>query len=197
MKPSQPKTNNADASQALALKARTALLKGVSEDWTAAKSKAVEAGKLELQSLNLLRSAGVKLQEAANRERLSFESFRLMQPSLPKDFTWPAAQFCFQLGSQFDKPIKTLDEATAARRILFEKLGEQSTPKRIAEQTAHDSNPWSELVDKAARFTAFFDQLAEEDPMDKWSPDKLRNFISTTKPIADKHAEAIRLQAAK
>ena len=193
MKSNLPQVTNAEASQQLAIKARAALLKGASQDWTEAKAKATEAGKLELQSLNLLRTAGVKLQEACDRDNLCFASFEKMQSALPKDLTFPAAKFCVSLCKTFDKPIASLEEAAAARRILFQKLNQEEEPKRLEQQTAHERNTWSELITKAMGFTAFFDELQEEEPMEKWGKDKLRSFISTTKPIADRHAEAVKL----
>jgi hypothetical protein len=187
-----------DSAAQLATKARTELLKGAGKDWTEAKAKATEAGKLELQSLNLLRSAGVKLRDACDHEKLSFTSFRLMQDSLPKDLTFPAAKFCVSLGNQFDAPIKSLDDARAARRILFEKLSEEA-PRRIAQQTAHDTNPWSELVNKFASVTAFFGQMMEDEPMEDWDKEKLRKFVKESEPIvaAHKAAEALMEALAK
>jgi hypothetical protein len=192
-----PKTTYLESAKQLATKARTELLKGASQDWTEAKAKATEAGKLELQSLNLLRSAGVKLQEACDHENLSLESFATMRPALPKDMGFLAAKFCVSLGKEFDQPIKSLDDARAARRVLFEKLSEANAPRRLEQQCAHESNPWSELVSRGSSVIALISDMEEAEPMDKWGKDKLRSFITTYKPIADKHAEAVRLQAAK
>jgi len=189
-KDSKALTTYNERAQKLDNSARAELLKGVSADWTGAKEAATEAGKCELQALNLLRTAGMKLHEAANRDQLSFESFRRMKPALPKDMSFVAAQWCVKLGKEFDKPFESLTDAGHARRLLFVKLEAQDVPRRLQEQTAHEANSWSELVAKASGFTAFFNQLTEDDPMEKWDVDKLQNFVSVTKPIVAKHVEA-------
>jgi hypothetical protein len=137
-----------------------------------------------------LRCAGIKLQEAANRENLTFETFKRWQKSLPKDLTYTAAQFCVKIGKEFQKPFESLNDIMHARRLLFEKIGAAEPPRRLAEQTAHEANPWSELVSKFTGATVFFSELEKDEPMDKWSADKLQNFVTLTKPIVAKHVEA-------
>jgi hypothetical protein len=173
--------------------ARAELLKGVSADWTGAKEAALEAGKFELKALNLLRTAGMKLHEAANRDQLSFESFRTMKSALPKDMSFIAAQWCVKLAKECDKPFSTLSSAGHARRLLFIKLEAQDVPRRLEAETAHDVNPWSEGITKLTAAVIFWADIQEAKPMEEWDRDALENFYTATKPIvaANKAAEAL------
>jgi hypothetical protein len=182
-----------DSAQVLTTRARIALLKGASADWEAAQSTAKEAGALEIKALNLLRRAGMKLQEAAGgRDRITFEFLRQFKANLPESLTFNAVKFCVQLCRSFDGEIKTLDEARAARRALFEAFTLESTPRRTEPQRAHECNPWNDFVSSASSFTSLFKKL-EVGSMAEWSRDKLSTFARETKPIAEKHAEAVKL----
>jgi hypothetical protein len=169
---------------------RAALLKSASQDWTTAQGKAKQAGKLEIEALNLLRSCGMKLQEANFGKAFANSDFlRINAAHLPADLTLNAARFCVHLCRSFPSKIESLEEARSARRVLFECFQQETPPKRLHEQAAHEDNPWNVFVSEASSFTNLFRKL-ETDSMTDWSKDKLALFSRETKPIAELHAKA-------
>lgn len=180
-------------SQAMNLQARNALLCEVSSDWNEAKTAATQAAGLELASINKLRTAGLKLQEAAGgHECLKPSFFENVKSQLPADLTWKGAQFCASLSRQFDAPIKSLDEARAARKMLFEAFGQAEAPKRIAPQQAHEHNPFSDFVNVGASLDGLCRKL-EAEPLEKWDKRRLRTFVSTLEPIVKRYQAAVEL----
>lgn len=188
------KLNNEEKTRVLANKARDALLQSVKRDWDHAAEAADQAAKLELVAINRLRNCGLKLCEAAGREQIGFEFYRLHSDSLPKRMSFQALKFCVHLCRNFSEPIQTIDEARSARQMLFEAFGHSETPKRIAEQSAHESNPWNTFVSISSSFTGLFGKL-ETGEMDKWGQDKLSTFIRQTDPIAEANARAKSIRA--
>lgn len=184
-------------SQALTKSARAELLKTASQSWQAAEAAAKQAGQLEIEAINHLRLAGLSLLEAAGRDKaLSFEFFRYVQKDLPASMDFRGAKFCASIANHLDGPIKSLDEARSARRVLFEAFGQESAPRRLEQQTAHESNPWSEFVDRIAAGIAAFSKI-EVEAMDVWDRERLSKFVSTTKPIAERYLEAVNLLGKK
>lgn len=188
------KLNNEEKTRVLANKAREALLESVQRDWDHAEQAADAAAKLELIAINRLRNCGLKLCEAAGREQIGFEFYRMHSDSLPKRMSFQALKFCVHLCRNFAEPIQTIDEARSARQMLFEAFGHSETPKRIAEQSAHESNPWNTFVSLSSSFTGLFGKL-ETDDMARWSEDKLSTFIRQTEPIAQAYAVAKSIRA--
>lgn len=183
------KLTNAENSVKLQKKANTALVKGIGRDWLAAKAAAEASAKLQIKALNLLRDAGIKTQQASNHEHLKFEFWRSIENVLPKELHFKALKFCVHLARNFDKPIKTLDDARSASQMMFEAFGEATAPKRLEEQSAHEKNPWNDFVSTASAFTALFGEL-EVEKMEAWGRDRLTTFIRETEPIADAHGRA-------
>lgn len=185
----KPRLNNQERTQILAAKAKTALLESAGRDWTKAKEAIESANHLELKAVNLLRTSGVKLQEAANHEQVSFEFYHSAAPSLPSGMTFAAVKVCIHLARNYDKPIENRDEARKALQMMWEAFGAQSAPKRLEPQTAHADNPWDHLVSSTSSLTSLFSAL-ETDHMETWDRDRLAKFVSTTKPIAEAHKQA-------
>src|SRR5579859_2498446 len=182
-----------DSTEVLTTKARAALLESAGRDWTAAQEAAKEAGALEIKALNLLRTAGLKLIEAAGHEQVTFEFLRQNRAHLPADLGFNAVKFCVHLCRNFEKEIKSLDEARAARRALFEAFTLETVSKRTEAQSARETpNPWNQFVSGASSFTALFSKL-QTDAMNDWSRDKLSCFARETKPIAEAHTRAVQL----
>ncbi len=175
--------------QALSTAARRELLKSAGEDFTAARAAANRAAECEIEAINKLRECGIKLREAALHENPSLAFFKNVQAELPAAMTFSAMKFCVHLAHTIDEPITTLEEARTARRRLFEALGDEPASRRLEQQNVHDRNPWSEFISGASKFTSLFSEL-EEEPMADWSRDKLRKFVATCKPIAEKFHRA-------
>ena len=185
----KPTLTNDDRSQILATKAKRALLESAGRDWTNAKKAAETANGLELKAVNLLRTCGIKLQEAANHEQISFEFWHSSSDYLPKGMTFEAVKACIHVARNFDEPIKNRDEAKRALQMMWESFGVSSAPERLEAQHSHDRNPWSEFVSSASSFTSLFKAL-ETDRMEDWGADKLSKFVTTTKPIVEAHKKA-------
>jgi hypothetical protein len=186
------KTTSEEASQALAVKARDALLAEASKDWQQARTAAVGAAKLEVEALEHLRLAGIKLREAAHKEVPTLSWFKSVQESLPSDMSFNGMQFCLYLARKFDKPFQSIEDAKAARRSLFETFAMSTAPRRIGQQTAHERNPWNEFVSAASGLQSLFSDL-DEDPLSEWCEDKLRTLTSTLEPIVKQYQEAMRV----
>lgn len=173
----------------LSNKAKTALLEGVTRDWEKAKQIVGDASKLEIQALNYLRAAGIKLQEACGHEQISFEFHRSIQDEIPKSLHFNAAKFCIHLARKFEQPVETLDEVRSARQMMFEQLGESRAPRRLIPQNSHERNVWSDFVNTTASLTSLFTEL-EEEPMEGWDRERLSSFVKTTEPIVERHRKA-------
>jgi len=183
------KLTNAENSVKLQKKANTALVKGIGRDWTAAKVAAEASAKLQIKALNLLRDAGIKAQQASGHEQVGFEFWHGIEKVLPQGLHFKALKFCVHLARNFDKPIKTLDDARSASQMMFEAFGEATAPKRLEAQSSHEKNPWNDFVSTASAFTALFSDLQVE-AMDTWGRDRLTTFIRETEPIATAHSRA-------
>lgn len=172
--------------------ARAALFEAAGEDWREAKAASAKAGELEIIAINRLRDCGMKLREAADHVRPSLEWFQRNRDHLPEDMTWGGFRFCVNVSHQLSEAITDLQEARQARRSLFQAFGDEQAPKRLHEQNGHESNPWSDFVSETARLLTFADRL-EEEPMTKWSREKLNAFARTTKPVVDRYNQALKL----
>lgn len=185
-------TTYEDSVAKLTGKASAALFKGITKDWEQAKIAVKDAADLELIAINKLRACGIKLQEVSNHEQVTFGFYDSHRTRLPRDMTFKAAKLCIHLARSFETPVKSLDDARKARQMMFEAFGQSAAPHRIGEQTAHEVNPWSDFVARFASIETLFEKLDEE-PMEDWGESKLRKFISTTLPIAQRHDKAAKL----
>jgi uncharacterized alpha/beta hydrolase family protein len=183
---------NADKSAKLQTKARKALMVSAGRDWENSKLAVEAAAKLLVKGANLARQVGIKMIEAAGHEQISFEWFHNHAEDLPKGMTFPALKKCVHIAKHFEGEIKDMNQVRQVQQSLFEAFGQADAPKRIEDQTPHESNPWSEFISGAASFTRMFDDL-DTDRMDDWGRDKLTKFVETTKPIVEKHNQAVDL----
>jgi hypothetical protein len=179
-----------ERSQKLDTKAHKALLTGIGRDWKAVEEAATEAGKQTVVAVNRMRACGDKLKQLCGHDQITLEFYSTVKSQLPKSMQFTAARSAVHISNRLSADVNTVQEAMAVQRELFTALDEYREPKRLAQQTAHDVNPWSELVSKAMGFTAFFGQLMEDEPMEAWGQDKLSNFVSTTNPIVDANTAA-------
>jgi len=175
-------------------KAQQAALQRGAEYFERARANASDAAVLEVEGMNNLRLAGLQYQEAAGHEQVTLAFYRRVIEDLPKGMTFHALKACVHVARNYPDKIKTLNEARAARQLMFVAFGEIETRRREIPQTAHDHNPWNDFVSTAASFTTLFQKL-EEQPMEQWEPEKLDGFIRETLPIVEKHEAAKRLAA--
>jgi hypothetical protein len=186
------KTDYDDAARLQATKAKAALLKTINDTWAKAEAMAKDTAKAEVNIVNLLRSCGLALQELAGHEQVKFEFFHSLEDELPKGLHFKAVKVCVHLARELKQPAETLDDARRARQMMFEAFDQMSAPRRIAAQSAHERNPWSDFVSTAASFTRLFGDLDAEH-MAGWGQDKLSTFVRETAPIVEKHLAAKQL----
>lgn len=188
------KANYEENAQRMCVNAKAALLLSTSANWQRAKALVEEAARCEIRAINLMRDIGIALQEARQRERISFEWFNGDRgkglagacDSLPASVTFRALKFCVSLARSFSRPVTSLDEARHARQMMFEAFGQSQPPRRAKKQKGHDRNPWSAFVSGASSLSALVATL-EAEPLDLWSPQKRDTFLRTIAPIVRKH----------
>lgn len=180
---------NEDSSRKLARKAETALLKGVASNWAVARQAGRDIERLTIEMANRLRAAGIQLQEAAGHEQIGFEWWHKHQDKLPQDLSFKALKVCVHLARASEQPFEKYDEVKKAQQLFFEAIGDATPPKRLTQQVAHESNPWSEFINETASLLSMFDKL-EDEPLQNWGREKLEKFVETTQPIFEKHVQA-------
>lgn len=184
---------NEDKSRKLNKLARQALIKSVSRKWDRVQEIVKQAARSEIDATNLARQIGIELQEIGGHEQALFRFFHgedgKLLPGLPVTMTFKALKFCVHLARKMEKPAETLDEARAARQMMFEAFGECPSPRRASQQIAHTRNPWNDFVSGTQSLVTLFSNL-EEAPMTDWESEKLRVFIRETEPVVTKHNEA-------
>ena len=179
-----------ERSRSLDTKAHRELLKGIARDWAAASTAAKTAGQQTVIGINRMRACGEKIKLLCGHDQISLDFYTSVATLLPKEMRFEAAKRAVHISNKLADDVHTPQEALAAQRDLFTATMECAEPRRLTDQVAHESNPWSELISKANGFTVFFGQLEEDEPMEKWSDEKLRSFVTNTKPIATAYQAA-------
>jgi hypothetical protein len=185
------KLSVADNSRALATAAETALIEAAAKTWAEAQVIVLRVKKDELCAINKLRDVGIALREACGHEQMSFDWWQSRREKLA-DLGFKPARFCVHLANKFESPIKTIEEAKAARQMLFVALDEQAQSRRIEAQSSHERNPFSEFVSVVARADSLFADIGGSG-MSEWGQDKLKLFVATVEPIAQKYQQAVEL----
>ncbi len=166
----------------LVTKANKALFAGIARDWAAIEKAANEIGNLTVKAVNLSRACGEKLKQLCDHEQLSLAFFLKVQPHLPKKMDYTKVKSMVCMANLLTEDVKTPQEAFSVSRKMMQAVMEFTEPKRLAEQSAHDSNPWSELVSRGSSVIAL---ISDMEPLEKWGHDKRRSFLSTYKPLVD------------
>lgn len=183
---------NYDSMVQLQNRVKTTLIAGIKRDWEAALEAATEAGRQTVVGVNKLRACGEKLKELAGHDQINLIFFHTIEEYLPKTLRYREARMAVLVANKLRADVETVQEARIAQRELFAAMLDYHEPRRITEQASHESNPWSDFVSEAARFTSLFGHL-EEEPMIAWSREKLKKFADVTKPVVDKYNEAVQL----
>lgn len=183
---------NVDTTTQLQNRVRSTLISGIKRDWSDAWEAATEAGRQTIIGVNKLRACGEKLKQLSGHEQINLIFFKTIEDQLPKSLRYREARMAVLVANKLDRDVKTIQEARVAQRELFATMMDYREPRRLSEQSAHETNPWSDFVSEAARFTALFDCL-DDSPMTKWSREKLKKFADVTRPVVDKYNEAVQL----
>jgi hypothetical protein len=186
---SEIQITNAERTQQLNTAAQKALLKGIARDWKACEEVASDLGKLTIKGVNLLRVVGEQIKQVTGHEQVGFDFWQRHHAVLPASLTYAKAKCAVHVANRNPKPVTTVQEAMAAQRDLFAAMAEYTEPKRLAAQTGHDRNLWSDLVSGVASLDSIFHKL-NPSPMAQWRRDELEKFVETTKPLVQRAKEA-------
>ena len=171
--------------------------------WLKATAAATSIGELEIDCVNRLREAGLKINQACGREQLSFnlegKEFcrREILPLLPAGMDLAAVHTCVHLANHLKQPVATREELRAIKpelQLAFQTLGLVEAPRRKELQTAHGRNLFSDFVSRTLGLRALFEELEKEEPMETWPAPKLDEFLESTLPVKERIERAERLR---
>lgn len=182
----------AEESAQMTRQSRDEILKKASRDWREAKEAGCKAAEFEIVAINKIRDVGLSLQQASGRELITLEFFNHVSKRLPKDLNFTQAKVCISVARKLEKPVETIEECRSIKQTMFECLLELPQPKRLEEQTARESNPWSNFVASFTSIEQIFSAL-EYKPMSEWGKDKLLKFVSVVEPVTTKYNQAVEL----
>jgi hypothetical protein len=175
----------------------SALVTEIAKDFKVVEESAHKTEQLMIVGCNAMRRIGCNVQILTGHEQISVSTFEGLKKKhgkrVPKKLSFNFLKCCVHVSHKIDKDVTTAQEAMQLQKDLFIANAQYSEPKRLAEQTAHDVNPWSELISKGAAVIAFIVQMQEDEPMENWSKDKLDSFVQTYKPLVTTYhaAEAL------
>lgn len=168
-----------------------------------AKHAAGNIGELQIFCINQMRAAGLKINQASGHEQLIFNMEgtefcrREILPYLPEGMDLKMVRACVHVANNLKEPIKTLDELRAAKRelqLVMESVELATAPKRDQIQTAHARNLFAAYVSTTCNFRMLLDKMETEEPMERWSPDKLDEFLENWQPLEERVARAKKLR---
>jgi hypothetical protein len=185
-------------------RARQLLVEEAGKLWLKARNAADNIGELEIVCLNRMREAGLKINQASGHEQLIFGSDgtefcrREILPHLPEGMDMKVVRACVHLATNLKAPVRDREELRAAKRelqLVMESLGLAEAPRRKELQSAHARNLFSDYVSRVASLRVLFEELEVEEPMERWSPDKLDEFLEEAAPVKERitRAEKLRL----
>lgn len=188
---------------ALARCARKTACETAGEHWLAAQAAASAIGDLEIKCVNELREAGESINRASGRDQLLFslegKEFcrKELLPLLPPGMGMDQVRACCHIASHVKKPIQTREELRALKQemqMAFKSLGMIESTKRPELQSAVTRNLFSDWVNKSTGLYLVMDELEKEEPMDRWTPEKLDEFLETSLPMKERILRAERLR---
>jgi hypothetical protein len=170
--------------------------------WLAAVEAKKEIEREKIRAFNELREAGIKLNEASGREQLTFnlngKDFvrKELLTHLPDGMTLSQVQCCCHIANTVQEPVKTIEELRVEEEKMqpfFEEHFGESKKKIVL--TSHAAkNLFSTIVTKTQDWSNIFDELVEEEPIEKWSGEQLDEFIEKTRPIVERRDQAIKIR---
>lgn len=184
-------------------RARQLLVEEAGKLWLKARSAADNIGELEIVCMNRMREAGLKINQASGHEQLIFgvdgTEFcrREILPHLPPSMDLKIVRACVHLANNLKAPVQDREELRAAKRelqLVMESLGLAEAPRRKELQSAHARNLFSDYVSRVASLRVLFEELETEEPMERWSPDKLDEFLENAQPVEERIARAKKLR---
>ena len=170
--------------------------------WENAEAAKKEMDSEKIKVFNELRSVGICMNEASGRGQLTFnlngKAFvrDLLLPNLPKNLSVSKIQCCCHIANVVKEPVKTIEELRIVEHemnpIFVEHFGES---KKKRELTSHEArNLFSTLVTKTTDWVQIFDDLASEEPLEKWSDEKLDEGIENGRPMDERYQRMVKIR---
>ncbi len=193
-----------DNAQKLNRKAKAKLVNGFIVDVKHAQDDFTNSVRFGVAGVNRMRSAGLKWEEASNKDQYDMFFFRsieeLAKPEERKYLTRNIVKAAIHTANGLKEPAKTATDAALFMQPILRAF-QLSEPSHRGKEIAHERNAWAEFTSKATMIASMFPKLETKDgkpwPMAQWDVDYLDTFIRETKPLAEKYQEAVTLRQAK
>ena len=192
----------------MSLRARRTAFQKAAEYLEAYKANCVEIGALRVSRMNSLREAGQQFNIGSGREQLSFGldgiefTRKEILPLMPEGIGINEVHACVLIAAKMPLPAQTVAEVDALEKAFqheFEMLGLTASHKRKELQSPQARNLFSDFVNITSGLALKLADLEKEEPMEKWPPAKLDEFLQTAQPVKEKisRAESLRLGLVK
>jgi len=186
----------------MALKARTAAALAGEKLYRRAEATLQNAN---IKSINLLREAGEKFNDASGRNQLFFNLEGLefcrksLIPLLKTGMTVKEIQMCCHIAARVKKPIETVAELHAIKAELqmsLRVIGLMDQPHHEG-QSLIERNLFCTITTAARKFELLLEDLEKERPMDKWDADALEEFLESAQPVKKRIEQAEKMLGGK
>jgi hypothetical protein len=172
----------------MARKARSAAVKAGEKLFIRARNKMVTA---QIDTVNLLRAAGEKFNQASGRNQLLFNLEGLefcrkeILPLLKSGIGLKEVQACVHIANRLPAPIKTADELGAVKQELQMSLRILGLVDKAHHegQSLIERNLFCTVTTAARKFELTFEDLEKEKPVEDWDPDAMDEFLETIAPM--------------
>jgi hypothetical protein len=194
----EKETSYGERAGRMARKARTTAVKAGAKLFIKARHTMASA---QIDTVNLLRAAGEKFNQAAGKNQLLFnleglefcrkEFLPLLKPC---GMGIKEIQACVHIASRVRKPIKTAEELGAVKQELqmsLRVLGLIEQPHHEG-QSLIERNLFCTLTTATRKFELLLDDMEREKPMAQWGREALDEFLETAAPV-----EAVFVKARK
>ena len=158
----------------------------------------------DVKSINLLRAAGDKFNEASGRNQLLFNLAGLefcrkeILPLLKTGMTLKQVAMCCHVANRVPAPITEaeLPAVKAELQLSLRVMGLLDEAHHEG-QSLIERNLFCTLATKARQLVLTWDDLEKESPMAAWDVAELDEFLATVAPVREKIAAAERLRQTK
>ena len=151
-----------------------------------------------IKSMNLLREAGEKFNDASGRGQFLFNLEGLefcrkaIVPLLKTGMTVKQIQACCHIAARVKKPIETVAElhtVKAELQMSMRLIGLIEQPHHEG-QSLINRNLFCTITTAARKFELLLEDLEKDKPMEKWDGDTLEEFLESAQPVKKRIEQA-------
>lgn len=146
--------------------------------------------------VNIAREIGQQVELFTGREKLALNGFEAMAPAIREglpDATLEFAKRCLFLHQRYPDEIRDVRLALAEWDSI-EQLLLNLPSATHGNQKPHPHEPVKDFISQVVRVRGFYTDLAQEAPLEKWSPFFRTAFIREAQPIVDLVEKAKKMQ---